>query len=43
MVQQLPPGETAQDLSEETYEGQRDPTWGRGRVLALGSARGKTS
>ena len=37
----LPQGETAEDLSEQTYEGQRDLTWWRGRVLALGFGQGE--
>jgi hypothetical protein len=34
-------GETAEDLSEQTYEGQRDLTWWRGRVLSLGFGQGE--
>ncbi|MGP0100279.1 MAG: arylsulfotransferase family protein [Solirubrobacteraceae bacterium] len=34
-------GETAEDLSEQTYEGQRDLTWWKGRVLALGFGQGE--
>jgi hypothetical protein len=37
----LPAGETAEDLSEQTYEGQRDLTWWRGRVLSLGFGQGE--
>ncbi len=37
----LPPGETAEDLSEQTYEGQRALTWWRGRVLAMGFGQGE--
>jgi Arylsulfotransferase (ASST) len=37
----LPPGETAEDLSEQTFEGQRDLTWWRGRVLAMGFGQGE--
>jgi hypothetical protein len=34
-------GEAAEDLSEQTYEGQRDLTWWRGRVLSLGFGQGE--
>jgi hypothetical protein len=34
-------GETAEDLNEQTYEGQRDLTWWRGRVLSLGFGQGE--
>ncbi len=37
----LPAGETAEDLSEQTYEGRRDLTWWRGRVLELGLRPGR--
>jgi hypothetical protein len=37
----LPSGETAEDLNEQTYEGQRDLTWWRGRVLSLGFGQGE--
>jgi len=37
----LPAGETAEDLSEQTYAGQRDLTWWRGRVLELGFGQGE--
>lgn len=37
----LPAGETAEDLNEQTYEGQRDLTWWRGRVLSLGFGQGE--
>jgi hypothetical protein len=37
----LPGGETAEDLNEQTYEGQRDLTWWRGRVLSLGFGQGE--
>jgi Arylsulfotransferase (ASST) len=37
----LPGGETAEDLSEQTYDGQRDLTWWRGRVLSLGFGQGE--
>ncbi len=39
--EQLSGGETAEDLSEQTYEGQRDLTWWRGRVLSLGFGQGE--
>ncbi len=34
-------GETAEDLSEQTYEGRRDLTWWKGRVLSLGFGQGE--
>ncbi len=34
-------GETAEDLREQTYEGRRDLTWWKGRVLALGFGQGE--
>jgi hypothetical protein len=34
-------GETAEDLNEQTYEGRRDLTWWKGRVLALGFGQGE--
>jgi hypothetical protein len=37
----LPGGETAEDLSEQTYDGQRDLTWWKGRVLSLGFGQGE--
>ena len=37
----LPPGITAEDLNEQTYAGQRDLTWWRGRVLSLGFGQGE--
>ncbi len=37
----LPAGETAEDLSVQEYEGQRDLTWWRGRVLSLGFGQGE--
>ncbi len=37
----LPSGETAEDLNEQTYEGQRDLTWWKGRVLSLGFGQGE--
>ncbi len=39
--ERLPQGEAAEDLSEQTYEGRRDLTWWRGRVLALGFGQGE--
>jgi Arylsulfotransferase (ASST) len=38
---QLPAGETAENLSEQTYEGRRDLTWWKGRVLSLGFGQGE--
>ena len=37
----LSDGETAEDLNEQTYEGQRDLTWWQGRVLSLGFGQGE--
>jgi hypothetical protein len=37
----LPAGETAEDLNEQTYEGRRELTWWRGRVLSLGFGQGE--
>jgi hypothetical protein len=37
----LPAGETAEDLNVQTYEGRRDLTWWRGRVLSLGFGQGE--
>ncbi len=37
----LPAGETAEDLNVQTYEGQRDLTWWRGKVLSLGFGQGE--
>jgi hypothetical protein len=37
----LPGGETAEDLNEQTYEGRRDLTWWKGRVLSLGFGQGE--
>jgi Arylsulfotransferase (ASST) len=37
----LPAGEAAENLSEQTYEGHRDLTWWRGRVLSLGFGQGE--
>jgi hypothetical protein len=34
-------GETAEDLNEQSYEGQRDLTWWKGRVLSLGFGQGE--
>jgi hypothetical protein len=34
-------GQTAEDLNEQTYEGQRDLTWWKGRVLSLGFGQGE--
>ncbi len=34
-------GDTAEDLNEQTYEGQRDLTWWKGRVLSLGFGQGE--
>ncbi len=39
--QELPAGEAAEDLNEQTYDGQRDLTWWRGRVLTLGFGQGE--
>jgi hypothetical protein len=39
--QKLSGGETAENLSEQTYEGRRDLTWWRGRVLSLGFGQGE--
>jgi hypothetical protein len=39
--EELPPGEAAEDLSEQTYEGRRDLTWWRGKVLSLGFGQGE--
>ena len=38
---QLPNGEAAEDLSMQSYEGQRDLTWWRGHVLSLGFGQGE--
>jgi hypothetical protein len=37
----LPAGETAEDLNVQPYEGRRDLTWWRGRVLSLGFGQGE--
>jgi hypothetical protein len=34
-------GDTAEDLNEQTYEGRRDLTWWKGRVLSLGFGQGE--
>jgi hypothetical protein len=34
-------GAAAEDLSEQTYQGQRDLTWWKGRVLSLGFGQGE--
>jgi hypothetical protein len=39
--EELGGGETAENLSEQTYEGQRDLTWWKGRVLSLGFGQGE--
>jgi hypothetical protein len=39
--QKLSAGETAEDLNEQTYEGQRALTWWKGRVLSLGFGQGE--
>ena len=39
--EKLSGGETAEDLNEQTYEGRRDLTWWRGRVLSLGFGQGE--
>ncbi len=39
--QKLSGGEAAEDLSEQTYEGQRALTWWKGRVLSLGFGQGE--
>ena len=39
--EQLSGGQTAEDLSVQTYEGQRDLTWWKGRVLSLGFGQGE--
>ena len=36
-----PAGEAAENLSEQTYEGQRVLTWWKGRVLSLGFGQGE--
>jgi hypothetical protein len=39
--QKLAGGETAENLSEQTYKGQRVLTWWKGRVLSLGFGQGE--
>ena len=39
--QRLPADETAENLNVQEYEGQRDLTWWRGRVLELGFGQGE--
>jgi Arylsulfotransferase (ASST) len=39
--EKLPAGQTAENLSEQTYEGQHDLTWWKGRVLSLGFGQGE--
>jgi len=39
--EELAGGETAENLSEQTYEGQRALTWWKGRVLSLGFGQGE--
>jgi hypothetical protein len=39
--ERLPAGETAEDLNVQSYEGRRDLTWWRGRVLSLGFGQGE--
>jgi Arylsulfotransferase (ASST) len=39
--QKLSGSETAEDLNEQTYEGRRDLTWWKGRVLSLGFGQGE--
>jgi Arylsulfotransferase (ASST) len=39
--EQLPGDEAAEDLNEQAYEGRRDLTWWRGRVLSLGFGQGE--
>ncbi len=34
-------GQVAEDLNEQTYDGQRDLTWWKGRVLSLGFGQGE--
>ncbi|MGH2865406.1 MAG: arylsulfotransferase family protein [Solirubrobacteraceae bacterium] len=37
----LPAGETAEDLNVQSYDGRRELTWWRGRVLSLGFGQGE--
>jgi hypothetical protein len=39
--EQLSGGMAAEDLNEQTYEGRRDLTWWKGRVLSLGFGQGE--
>jgi hypothetical protein len=39
--EELPSGQTAENLSEQTYEGQRALTWWKGHVLSLGFGQGE--
>jgi len=39
--QPLSGGQVAENLSEQTFEGQRDLTWWKGRVLSLGFGQGE--
>ena len=39
--EQLSGGYAAEDLNEQTYEGRRDLTWWKGRVLSLGFGQGE--
>ncbi len=39
--QPLSGGQVAEDLSEQTFNGQRDLTWWKGRVLSLGFGQGE--
>jgi hypothetical protein len=39
--QELPVGEAAEDLNVQSYEGRRDLTWWRGKVLSLGFGQGE--
>src|SRR5206468_2099034 len=39
--ERLPGGESAENLSEQAYAGQRPLTWWRGRVLSLGFGQGE--
>jgi hypothetical protein len=39
--EELPKGEAAEDLNEQTYEGRRVLTWWKGKVLSLGFGQGE--
>jgi hypothetical protein len=39
--EKLAGGETAEDLNEQSFDGQRDLTWWKGRVLSLGFGQGE--